>query len=182
VSSPTAGSATFTPNGNNAAKVATMTVNRAGTWVVQVTIERTADGLSTVSGPVTVTVTQTLNAIGISGAATVAIGGTAQCSAQASDQFSQPYLPPPTMTWTATGGTISASGLFSAGASEGHFQIQATASGKIGTMPVHVTTALPTTLHIDQQEKCGFGGGFGFIVIGLSLLSLQGRGRRRSKV
>ena len=51
----------------------------------------------------------------------------------------------PPVTWTATGGTISAAGLYTAGSATGSFQISAlhTGTGLTATAPVNIGTAAP---------------------------------------
>ena len=75
--------------------------------------------------------------------ASVTTGGTKQFSATALDQFGQPLNPQPTFTWTVSGGgTISASGLFTAGsAAGGPFTVTAASGSVSGTASVTVTAA-----------------------------------------
>jgi hypothetical protein len=81
----------------------------------------------------------TLVAVVVSPAtATVPAGGTAQFTAvgRLSNGANQPI----TVTWTASGGAVSATGLYTAGAVTGTFQVFATApSGLVGSATVTIT-------------------------------------------
>ncbi len=99
----------------------------------------------TVSGTasVTVTSTPTLTTITVSpSSASVPTGGTRQFSATGLDQFGQPMNPQPTFGWSVSGGgSISSSGLFTAGATEGGpFTVTASSGTVIGTASVTVTS------------------------------------------
>jgi uncharacterized repeat protein (TIGR01451 family) len=141
VGSPPA-AVTFSPNGTNAAKNATATFGKAGSYSLQVTI-RDGGGL-TATSTVSVTVSQTATAVAVTPAsASVAIGGSQQFSAALADQFGTAITPAPAFTWQVTGGgTISATGLFAAGASGGGpYTVSAVGGGLTGTASVTVTTA-----------------------------------------
>jgi len=74
--------------------------------------------------------------------ASVAIGGTQQFSARADDQFGQPLNPQPTFTWSTSGGSISSSGLFTAGSTAGGpFTVSAMSGSVSGSATVTVTGA-----------------------------------------
>jgi hypothetical protein len=124
--------ATFSANGTNAAKDATVTFAQAGTYTLQVTVTDLG-GLS-VTSQVTVTTSQALTSVTVApGTATVAPGGTQQFTATARDQYGNPMAQQPAFTWSLTPstlGTISSAGLFTAaqGAS-GTVTVQASASG-----------------------------------------------------
>jgi hypothetical protein len=99
-------------------------------------------GNLTVTSNVGVVVSQTVTTITVAPAsASVVAGGTQAFSASAFDQFAQAVSPSPSFTWGVTGGgTISASGLFSAGATAGGpFTVTAAAAGKSGAASVSVT-------------------------------------------
>jgi hypothetical protein len=84
---------------------------------------------------------QTLTSVGVAPAsATVSTGGSQQFTATALDQNGQPMATQPAFTWTVSGGgTIGASGLFTAGtAAGGPFTVTATGGGKSGTASVTV--------------------------------------------
>ena len=73
--------------------------------------------------------------------ASVQTGGTRQFNATGYDQFGNPMSPQPTFTWSVSGGgTISSSGLFTAGATAGGpFMVTASSGSVNGTASVTVT-------------------------------------------
>ena len=90
------------------------------------------------------TQTPVLTSITVSPAsASVQTGGQQQFSATANDQFGQPMSPQPAFGWTVSGGgTISSSGLFTAGSTAGGaFTVTASSGGINGTASVTVTQA-----------------------------------------
>jgi autotransporter-associated beta strand protein len=107
---------TFSANGTNAAKNATATFDKAGSYVFKVTITNTLGAWATSS--VNVTVNQTATTITVTPPAgqtsTVNVGATVQFTATATDQFGNAMTT--SFTWATTGGvgTISASGLLTA--------------------------------------------------------------------
>src|SRR5712671_4721507 len=136
------GAVAFSPNGTNAASSSTATFTRAGSYTLEVTI-RDAQGQS-VTSSVAVNVSQTLTAVAVTpSSATVAPGGTQQFSATARDQFGQPLSSAPPFSWSVSGGgTISATGLFTAGSSTGGpFVVTAASGGVSGTAAVSVGSA-----------------------------------------
>jgi hypothetical protein len=137
---------TFSPNGSNAAKNSTATFTKAGNYNLQAKIADRG-GLS-VTSSVAVTVSATLTAITVSPAsASVAVNGTQQFTATAKDQFGTTISPTPTITWMVSGGgSISSSGLFSAGSTGGGpFTVTAASVGTNGTAQVTVTSGSTTT-------------------------------------
>ncbi|HEX6243375.1 MAG TPA: DUF4038 domain-containing protein, partial [Polyangiales bacterium] len=142
----------FSINASNAAKSTTASFSKAGQYALQVTATD-AQGASAVSS-LTVSVTQTASALVVSpGSATVAPGGSQTFTAGANDQFGQPISPAPSASWSVSGGgTISTSGVFSAGSSAGGpYTVTATASGRQATASVTVTST-PTQ---PQQFQLG---------------------------
>jgi hypothetical protein len=138
---------TFSANGTNAAKATTATFAAAGTHAFQVTI-RDAGGL-TASSAVSVTVTQTSSSLAVAPAtATVAPGQTQQFSVTARDQFGAIIAPAPAASWSVSGGgTISGTGLFTAGPNPGGpFTVTATSGGVNGTAAVTVAARSTLTL------------------------------------
>jgi subtilisin family serine protease len=136
---------TFSANGTNAAKNTTATFTKAGSYSFQVVIKDA--GNQTVTSPVSVTVSQTLTSVAVTpGTASVATSATQQFSASGRDQFGTALTAQPTFTWTvAGGGTISTSGLFTAGATPGGpFTVTAASGGKSGTAQVTVTSGSTT--------------------------------------
>src|SRR5207245_5350018 len=99
----------------------------------------------TVTSAVSVSVVQTLTAILVSPAsATVPANGTQQFTATATDQFGSPMSP--AVTWMVSGGgSISSTGLFTAGAfAGGPFTVTASSGGVSGTASVSVVNSAPT--------------------------------------
>ena len=137
---------TFDVNGSNAAKNATGTFAKAGTYYLQVTITDQG-GLSTTS-EVTVIVNQTFTSVSLQPAiATVNLNGVQQFTAVANDQFGFALgTQPAAFTWTVSGGGyIDQSGKFTAGnAPGGPFAVVAASSGKTGTAAVTIVDATPT--------------------------------------
>jgi uncharacterized protein (DUF362 family) len=133
---------TFNANGTNAAKNTTATFTKAGSYTLQVTVRDQAGLIATSS--VAVTVNQTLTSIVVSpSSATVNTSATQQFSATARDQFVANLTTQPTFTWTVSGGgTISSSGLFTAGTTAGGPYTVTASSGSVsGTASVTVTQA-----------------------------------------
>lgn len=103
-----------------------------------------ASGSVNGTASVTVTATPVLTTITVSpSSASVPTGGTQQFSAIGKDQFGQAMSPQPTFTWSVGGGgSISASGLFTAGSTAGGpFTVTATSGSVHGTASVTVTSA-----------------------------------------
>jgi hypothetical protein len=100
-----------------------------------VILYRNAAETGTDTPPAAVTVTPS--------SATVAPGGTQQFSATAQDQFGQPLSTAPPFAWSVNGGgSISATGLFTAGSSTGGpFVVTAASGGVSGTAAVSIGSA-----------------------------------------
>jgi len=131
----------FTDNGTNTAKFATVTFTKAGTYQLVVAVLDGAGNMAT--GVVDVDVEQTpARAVVSPPAATVAPGATLTFSALVEDQFGDVLAIPPVVAWSVSGGgTIDASGVFTAGASAGGpFTVTATTSGVTGTATITVTS------------------------------------------
>ena len=127
----------FAPNSNNTAKTTTATFTRAGGYNLNVSM-RDAAGLTATSS-VSVVVTQSVAAIQVRPASTnVSVGWTQAFSGSATDQFGFAFSPQPVYAWAVTtGGTIDASGLFSAGDwSGGPYAVRAVSGGKTGTASI----------------------------------------------
>ena len=132
-------SPTFSVNGTNAAKNTTATFSKIGTYTLQVRASDAQNASATSS--VTVTVNATSTGVAVSPAsASIAKNATQLFTATATDQFGGALATQPTFTWTKSGGgTISATGLFTAGATVGGpFTITATGGGKSGTASVTI--------------------------------------------
>ena len=142
----------FSANGTNAAKTTTATFTKAGSYSIQATIKD--QGNQTVTSSVTVTVNQTLTSIVVSpSSATINTSATQQFSATARDQFATNLAAQPTFTWSLSGvGTISTSGLYTAGTTAGGpYTIAATSGSVSGTASVTVA-AVSSTVY---QINCG---------------------------
>jgi hypothetical protein len=139
-SGPAGASPAFSANGTNAAKNTTVTFNRAGSYVFQVTITD-AGGLSTTSST-SVTVAQTLTSVTLTpSSATVAPAGKVQFTATAYDQFAVALAQQPTFTWKVVSGTgtVSSTGLYTAPNRSGvNATVQASAGGHKARATVQV--------------------------------------------
>jgi hypothetical protein len=92
--------------------------------------------------------------------ADVAVSGTKQFSASGRDQFGSVMLSQPTFAWAVSGGgTINASGLFSAGSTAGGpFTVSASSAGVSGSASVNVTAGTPPpTPTAIYRINCGGG-------------------------
>lgn len=136
----------FSVNGTNAAKNTSATFTRAGDYVFSVTI-RDAAGLLAVS-TVNVTVAPQVVSVAVSPPTVgLATGRTQQFIAAGTDQFGLPMTPAPTFAWSATGGTINPTGLFTAPTiAGGPYTVTAAASGRMGTAQVTVSVGTPPTV------------------------------------
>ena len=109
---------TFSANGTNAAKNTTVTFSAAGAYVLTATITDANDASSTSS--VSVTVSQTATSMTVSPASLgIAAGTTQQFTATVFDQFGAAFISQPSVTWSTTTGSISASGLFTSSGASG---------------------------------------------------------------
>jgi hypothetical protein len=141
---------TFSANGTNAAKNTVATFSRAGSYSFQVTV--TDAGSLTATSTTGVTVNQTLTSIVVSPASsTVNPSATQQFSATGRDQFATGLTTQPGFSWSVSGGgTISSSGLFTAGTTAGGpYTVTAQNGGVTGTATITVTQA---TVY---QVNCG---------------------------
>jgi hypothetical protein len=124
---------------NNGEDNALAVVFKAGTYNFQVTIEDSAGRTTTSS--VSFTVQQVLSNITVTpGTASVPLGGTKQFTAAGTDQFGDPLLTPPTLTWSNSGsGSINSSGLYTASSTTGGTDtVKATSGAVSGTAIVSV--------------------------------------------
>lgn len=111
----------------------------AGTFTVTAS-SAGKDGTTTVtnSGPAA----QVLTSVTVTpSTASMNPSSSLQFSARAFDQNGSPMSAQPTFNWTATGGSVNASGLYSAGATAGSYVVTATASGKTGSANVSVASS-----------------------------------------
>ena len=139
ISGPSA-SVAFSASGSNAAKVVTATFPKAGSYQFFATLTD-AGGLSATSA-VTVTVQQTPSALSLTpGSAVVTGSGTQAFLATGLDQFGDTLAPLPALAWTVSGGgSISPSGVFTAGSTAGGtFIVTASGAALSATASVAVT-------------------------------------------
>ncbi len=114
----------------------------AGATTGTFTVTAASGGVSGTAS-LTVTAVPVLTTITVSPAsASVQTGGTRQFTATGNDQFGQPMSPPPAFSWSvAGGGTVSSSGLFTAGSTAGGpFTVTASSGAVNGTASVTVTS------------------------------------------
>jgi len=137
---------------------------------------------------VTVTASPVLTTITVApSSASVPTNGTVQFNATGYDQFGNPMSPQPPFTWSVSGGgTISSSGLFTAGSTAGGpFTVTASSGSVNGTASVTVTSVPPnfslsaspssrtvtqgasTSYGVTITRTGGFQGGVGLTVSGL---------------
>jgi len=135
---PGASAPTFSANGTNAAKSSTATFSKAGDYGFTVTITDTG-GLSANSST-SVTVNQTLTTISVSPASVALPAETKQqFAATGLDQFGTALATQPGFTWSATAGTITAGGLYTAPMANTTATITALSGSKSGTATAQVT-------------------------------------------
>jgi hypothetical protein len=130
----------FTENGTNAAKNTTATFARAGLFTFTCAI-RDAGGLVASSG-IDVQVDQTLTSVAVTPASvTLGAGATQQFTASALDQFDEPMTVQPAFAWTSSGGgSVTSSGLFTAGSVPGGpFSVTAAAGAVSAAASVTIT-------------------------------------------
>jgi beta-glucanase (GH16 family)/regulation of enolase protein 1 (concanavalin A-like superfamily) len=138
---------TFSINGTNESKNTTATFTRSGTYNIIATI---TDGTSlSVLSSVAVNVAASLTTLAITPtAATVGVDGTQQFTASGTDQYGQIVTASPTWSVTSGGGTINATGLYTAPATVGTGSAVVTAASgtlsAMGTVTIIPSTALPT--------------------------------------
>ncbi|MGA2033365.1 MAG: C2 family cysteine protease [Thermoguttaceae bacterium] len=134
----------FTVNDSNAAKHTTVTFAAAGTYGLSVLI-LAPDEQSTTS-TLKLTVSQALTQIMVNpGIVSVSDGATEQFAALGFDQFGKPLAAAPKFKWTASEGTISAGGLFTAPPGNGVVTVMATAGSLHSTANVTVANFLGLT-------------------------------------
>jgi MYXO-CTERM domain-containing protein len=145
---------TFSPNGTWAARDATATFGRVGTYEVTAAIRDASNQV--VTSTVTVNVVQTPTGVWVTPAtAAVATSATRQFAALATDQFGQPLAPMPAFAWTVSGGgTIDGVGLFTAGAMAGGPHTVTAATGAVsGTAHVIVGAGDPPIITQPAQAN-----------------------------
>ncbi len=132
---------TGTPNANNLTVIAK---GASGAALGSTPIPYTATGLAY---KLMIATTQTLTTITVAPTnQTVGLGQTQAFTASAFDQFGNAMSTPPTFTWTVSGGgSITSSGLFTAGiVAGGPYTVAAASGGKSGSAQVMVADGAPT--------------------------------------
>jgi regulation of enolase protein 1 (concanavalin A-like superfamily) len=140
---PVGASPTYSVNGTNAAKNTTATFSKIGSYTFLVTI---ADAVGhAITSSVDVTVNQVISNIVVTPSILgLQPGTTYQFSAAAKDQFGTAILPAPSLTWTATVGTIDANGFFTAPLTNTTGTVSATSGSTTGTASVTTINTAPT--------------------------------------
>ena len=134
ISSPTGPATTLVQAGNEA----TFAFNRSGVHSV-----RARSG--GVNLNVSINVLQTVTSLSVTpGTASVQTNATQQFQYQTLDQFGQTITSQPKALWSATGGTITSSGLLTAGTNAGSFSVTAKIETFSATATLEVTAPTPT--------------------------------------
>jgi endonuclease/exonuclease/phosphatase family metal-dependent hydrolase len=130
----------FSANGTNAAKNTTATFQATGNYTLTATV-RDAPGL-TVTSSVRVRVVQAAAGLVVTpGSATLVVNATQAFTAALADQFGQPMAG--SFTWSATGGgSVGATGVFTATTAGGPFSVTASAAGFSDSSGITVTPAM----------------------------------------
>lgn len=142
----------FTVNGTNAAKTTTAEFEAAGTYVMTVTIRNPSGQIATSS--VTVVVNQKPTKLTVTpGFVTLIPGSTQQFTAQVTDQFGALRSPQPMFTWALSGGgTVSSTGLFTAGSVLATETITATGAGISGSASLTVASTTINPCSFDRAR------------------------------
>jgi PKD repeat protein len=120
----------------------TLSFNKAGAYAETITAALNGIKISTAAS---INVVQALSRIAVTpGTASLQAGGTQQFRAQAFDQFQSALTSQPAFTWTASGGSIGANGLFAAQNSTASGTITAKSGAISGAATVTVTAPAPT--------------------------------------
>jgi hypothetical protein len=145
----------FSDNNTNAAKATTATFIKAGIYYIRATITD-VQGLY-IRSDVTVTVSQTLTTITVTPTnASIAINTQQQFYATGLDQFSAAMITQPTFDWYAdAGGTISSSGLFTAGSTAGGPYIVTAKFGETAIKTSVQLTVTNTNVVYEYPNVCG---------------------------
>lgn len=143
----------FTPNGTNSAKTCTAEFQAAGDYTAIVTV-RDAQGLAA-NSIVNLRVAQTATGLTVTPAvASLSVGSNQTFQATQRDQFGNSMAsPPPSLQWTSSGGgSINASGVFSATSTGGPFIVTA-ASGSFQDFASVTVNPLPATLTLSNLTQ-----------------------------
>lgn len=138
VTTPSGGQATMDSSHNDA----TFNFDKTGTYTVRATSGDIALNLKLNIGQTATSLAVTPDNL------TIRSRATQQLTAKALDQFGLPLIQQPSFTWTATGGTISTTGLFTAGNLTGIFPIGVRTGALSAIVSVEVIAApTPSGLH-----------------------------------
>lgn len=149
--SESAGWLTTSVSGDKVANEVSLSGLSAKTYTTTVNLSATGADPTSYSVSFTVVEPQVLTSIAISPSnPTVVLSSTLQLTAKAKDQNGKDMVDQPSFTWEATGaGSISSSGLFTAGSSEGTATVTAKGGGKSATTTVTVSEQPPVALKIN---------------------------------
>lgn len=152
---------TFDRNGAATSKTAVVTFSKAGTYSLLVTVRDA--GNATRTSAVSVVVSPTLSGLAVTPSdATVAAGGERQYGVSGLDQFGQP-MAAGAVTWSTVGSgtSITASGLLTASATTGPFEVTALSGGFTASAQGAVTDqTAPTLLSAVSRKTHGAAGVF----------------------
>ncbi len=149
----------FSPNASNAGRSSVATFSAAGSYSLSLSV--TGAGGATYAATVPVTVAQTYSSVAVSpSSATVTVGGTQQFAASARDQFGTALTSQPSFAWSQLSGpgTVSATGLYTAGTNAGTALIQASSSGISGAATVTTNLLPPTGVVLAAPADSGIQG------------------------
>ena len=136
-SSPTGGTASFQSTGAQTL----VSFDRAGLYTLRATS-------GSVTSRVRVNVVAVLTSLTLEASANQATAGESlQFSATARDQFQRPLSSQPKFSWTASGGSISSTGTFQAGATPGTFQVTVKTGQLSASRLLTIAAATPPTAH-----------------------------------
>ena len=138
-------SVTFSANGSNAAKNTVAIFDAPGTYSFLATITDPSGYFATSS--VSVTVDSTLTHIAVTPPnPNMPVSGQQQFAATGTDQFGNTMATPPSFAWSASAGTITSAGVFTAPTMAGNSTVTAAAGGIQGSTTVAVVN--PTTITV----------------------------------
>jgi hypothetical protein len=133
-------------NDSHAGNTTTVTFYQAGRYTFNVDVYGVRDGsVVYTTSSVGVTVDQTLTSISVTpGPLALGAGQSRALIATARDQFGQAMLDQPALSWSATAGTVTSSGVFTAPIDGTIARVSAAAGSVVGGATVYPASALPT--------------------------------------
>ena len=130
VTTPSGGTASFSNTGSSH----TITFSKAGSYTLRANVDALSLNLN-------FSVVQTLTSMALTpGNLTISYGVTQQFLASALDQFESPFIIQPAFLWSATGGTISNTGFYTAGTKAGAYSVSAKVGTFTATLPITIIT------------------------------------------